>query len=242
MQIAHILPTDLLYLIENRNFYMCLANIAIQNTEYLNFYKRKSKEGKFILLDNGEAEQQQLSLDTMLDIIKEINPSEIILNDTLNDRKQTIEKSNIALDYYKSKGYNNQFMFVTHGIDFNDWWLNFKEDIINHIHTIGIPKTITNTWNKELARYDCCKFLLNTYYNIHLLGCNESLDILKLFKNLSNVRSIDTSLSYIKAKSNEQINKGQRPLNIKMDFINHQLNDIELLKYNIQTFDKLIIT
>ena len=240
MQVSHIVPTDLLYLIENRDFYMCLANIANINSEYLEFYKRKSQEGKFILLDNGEAEGNQMDLDNMLDIIKEINPSEIILNDELNNREKTIEKSFIALDFYKSKGYDKQLMFVAQGIDFIDWCENFQEkELLKNIHTIGIPKVISKKWT-TYDRYDCCKQLSILNFDIHLLGCNEPLNYLKYFNKLKNIRSIDTALSYLKAKANEKIDIGIRP-NTTMDFINHQLLDINLLKYNIETFDKTIM-
>ena len=238
MQVAHIVPTDLLYLIENRNFYMCLANIASINDTYLEFYKRKAKEGKFVLLDNGEAEGNQMSLDTMYDMIKEINPSEVILNDVLDDREATAEKSTIALDFYKSKGYNKQLMFVMQGTDFFDWNKNIlNRELLVNIQTVGIPKVISKQW-ENYDRYDCCKQLMTERYNIHLLGCNERIDYLKYFNNLR-VRSVDTALAYLKAKANEYIDKGDRP-NVKMDFINHQLTDDGLLKKNIEIFDKRV--
>lgn len=242
MTVSHILPTDLLYLIENRPFYMCLANIASKNNNYLNFYKKQKENGSFILLDNGAAESDQMSLDIMWDIIKEINPNEIILNDVMTNREATIEQSTISLDYYKSIGYKGQYMYVAHGINYTDWLKNFEyKRFLSNIHTIGVPKIISWLWSKTSNnRYKCCKYLSDKKFNIHLLGCNEPINNITQINRDLNVRSIDTALSYLCTKDSIYLSDFKQRSSTQMDFYKSELGQdgINLLQENIKYFDE----
>lgn len=240
MKIAHIVPSDLLYTIENRDFYMCLANIAIKNETYRNFYKEQVERGAFVLMDNGAAEADQLSLDDIYEMMKIIKPNEIILNDVIGDRAQTIINSYIALDYYKSKGYKGDFMWVWHGKNFEDWIYNgVQTELLSEIQTIGVPKTINNDWGEGFnTRLKCCKWLKKNQLdrNIHLLGCNEPLITFKKNK-LTYVRSMDSCIAYLWSKADSQvIYESDRP-KVTMDFYNHQLRNIHMLDMNIKSVD-----
>src|SRR5690554_5454058 len=101
MQLSHIVPVKHLNLIDGRDFHMCLANIAHKNKTYLNFYKKQAEQGKFVLLDNGAAEGEQLSIEQVWAIAKQINPSEIVLHDELGDPAATIYKSLKSATHYK---------------------------------------------------------------------------------------------------------------------------------------------
>ena len=244
MKISHIVPVDLLYLIENRDFYMCLANVAYKNQQYKDFYKRKREEGAFVLLDNGAAENDQMSLNVMWDIISYINPNEVILSDSLLNKDETLIKSKQSLEFYQNKGYKGRYMFVPQGKDFKDWTQCYHQFDKSNISTIGLSKFITSGWNEKDARYDCCLYLTmhKNDKDVHLLGCHKEIKEEKYIKEDFNfIRSADSAIAYIYSLNNQLINKGIRPKNKEIDFLKNQLDEeqIKLLERNIKIYDKL---
>lgn len=244
-EISHIVSSDLLDLIDNRKFYMCLANIASKDENYCNFYAEQVKKGAFVLLDNGAAESDQMTLDVMWSVIEKINPTEVILNDCLMNGAETIRRSLEAIDFYKSKGYKGQFMFVPQGKDLFEWLLCLQLMDKSSINTIGVSKFVTSGWKNSNARYLCCHQINQLYHSkfkVHLLGCHENINevatVATQFPNI--VRSNDTAIAYIYAHAGKSITDGDRPSG-EINFIKSELTDeqVELLKQNIQKFDSL---
>lgn len=240
-KISHIVSTDLLGLIDDRDFYMCLANIASKDDKYCEFYRKQIEKGAFVLLDNGAAESDQMTLDIMWDVIQKINPSEVILNDCLMDGPETVRRSTEALEFYKQKGYKGQFMFVPQGHDLKEWAECYEMMDKTDISTIGVSKFVTSGWHDKYARLHCCSYI-NERMPIHLLGChiniNEVADISHLYNN---IRSNDTAIAYIYAFDDKLIDEGNRP-NRAINFMKSELNEkqVELLKKNIEIFDKKV--
>lgn len=240
-KISHIVSSDLLDLIEGREFYMCLANIANKDENYRNFYKRKVEEGCFVLMDNGAAESDQMDLHTMWRMIEYINPTEVILSDSLLNCDETLSKSAQALKFYKEKGYKGQFMFVPQGKNFHEWTICYDMFDKKDISTIGVSKFVTSGWKDSRARYNCCDYI-NKKMPIHLLGCHENINEVKeISESFNNIRSNDTAIAYIYALDNKSILDGDRPKG-EINFINSELNEQQkqLLKQNIKDFDNLI--
>lgn len=247
MKVSHIVPTDLLDLIEGRDFYMCLANVAYKNKEYADFYKKQKENGAFILLDNGAAEANQMSLEIISQVIEYIHPNEVILNDSLCNKEETLIKSKQALDYYKSKNYDCQYMFVPQGKNFREWVECYQSFKMDDISTIGVSKFNTSFWKESDARYDCClwldKFSKHQNKQVHLLGCHENMKEVKyISQDFDFVRSNDTALAYIYAQNLLDINCGDRPKgNIDFNKSNFNINQIRQLEKNIKTFDNLFV-
>ena len=246
-KISHIVSSDLLDLIDGRDFYMCLANIASKDENYCNFYKKQVEKGAFVLLDNGAAEADQMTLEVMWSVIEKINPSEVILNDCLMDCDETIKRSIEALEFYESKGYKNQFLFVPQGSDLREWircYEIMKDYCLTrnkHISTIGVSKFVTKGWNDSEARYSCCSYLNHDKPQVHLLGCHENInEVAKISNQFDFIRSNDTAISYIYALNNKLINEGNRPSG-EINFIKSELSteQIEILKNNMRLFDSL---
>lgn len=240
-KISHIVSSDLLDLIDGRDFYMCLANIASKDKNYCDFYKKQVEKGAFVLLDNGAAEADQMDLQTMWSVIEKINPSEVILSDSLLNCDETLSKSKKALEFYKSKGYKGQFMFVPQGSNFAEWTLCYDTFDKSQIDTIGVSKFVTSGWNDSNARKSCCDYI-DGRQPIHLLGCHENInEVATISKYCKNIRSNDTAIAYIYALANQHINEGNRPLG-EINFIKSDLTpeQVELLKQNIKTFDETI--
>ena len=240
-EISHIVSSDLLDLIKDRPFYMCLANIASKDENYRNFYKQQVERGAFVLLDNGAAEHDQMTLNIMWSVIEQINPSEVILNDCLMNGSETIKSSVEALEFYKQKGYKGQFMFVPQGHDLEEWISCYENMNKEDISTIGVSKFVTSGWNDSDARYKCCQYLNNSI-PVHLLGCHENInEVKKIANDFTNIRSNDTAIAYIYAQANMNVGEQNRPEG-EINFIKSDLNEqqVELLKENIQLFDNLI--
>ena len=241
MLLSPIVSTDLLNMIEGRDFYMCLANIAIKNKEYRDFYKAQRERGAFVLLDNGAAEKDQMNLEKMLQVIKEVNPNEVILNDCLMDRKETIKSSLDALEFYKKNKVKCQFMFVPQGKNLEDWKKCFNEMPKQDISTIGVSKFVTSGWEDRMARFKCCEYL-NGQFPVHLLGCHNSIfEVKYVYDACKNIRSNDTAIAYIYAQKNEEIFLGDRPEG-EIDFIVSNFDEKQKaqLEKNIRQFDHLI--
>lgn len=240
-KISHIVSSDLLHLIDGRDFYMCLANIAYKDENYRNFYKKKVEEGAFVLLDNGAAEHDQMTLDIMWSVIKQINPTEVILNDVLLNCDETIKTSLEALEFYESKGFKGQYMFVPQGKDFSAWSDCYDKMDKSKISTIGVSKFVTSGWNNSDARYRCCAYIAEEM-PVHLLGCHENiLEVKKISDAFNNIRSNDTAIAYIYSLANQEIMNGDRPSG-EINFIKSELNEqqTETLINNMKKFDEII--
>lgn len=239
-KISHIVSSDLLDMIDGRDFYMCLANIACKDENYRNFYKKQVEKGAFVLLDNGAAEHDQMTLDIMWSVIEQINPTEVILNDCLMDANATIQSSIKALEFYKQKGYKGQFMFVPQGRTFEDWCHCFDMMNLNDISTIGVSKFVTSGWNDSDARYKCCEYI-DERMPVHLLGCHENIyEVKTISRDFNNIRSNDTAIAYIYAQKNQTVDSGNRPEG-EINFIKSDLDEsqVRLLAKNIELFDSV---
>ena len=240
-KVSHIVSSDLLDLIDGRDFYMCLANIASKDKHYSDFYKEQVKKGAFVLLDNGAAESDQMTLDVMWKVIEEINPTEVILSDALLDGEETIRRSKEALDFYEEKGFKGQYMFVPQGKNIREWIRCFEDMDKTKISTIGVSKFCTDAWKDSLARVKCCLYI-DEKAPVHLLGCHERIGEVGYIANgFNNIRSNDTAIAYIYAQANQDITVGTRPEG-EINFIKSDLTSeqVELLKSNMEKFDRML--
>lgn len=218
-KLAEIVPKETLEVTRDNAYHMCLAQLVLKDPAYASFYRRMSEEGKFVLLDNGAAEGEELSLEEVLKAAELVNAAEIILPDVLFEGKTSFEKSISAyfnlLEYKDEKGI--RLMFVPQGRSFSEWYnyamLAFKYEGIDDI---GVPKHLSITFADKEARFTAVHALdkeirARECYDkrIHLLGCNESPKELKVLMKASPfIRGCDTVAPYLftkyeRAKSDE---------------------------------------
>lgn len=247
IKISHIVPLGSLPTIQGREFHMCLANVAIKNQQYKDFYKKEKEKGSFILLDNGAAEMDQISLSEILEVAKYINADQIVLSDSLCNCDETIEKSMNALQYYKDNGFKGTFMFVPQGHTFDEWKHCFIKMMNNKdITTFGISKFMTVQFKDSEARLNAVKFMneIGADVEIHLLGCHENIsEIVNVnhYVDKTNIklRSADTAIAYIYAQDEKSILDGNRPSN-EINFVDEHIpSNVECnLKKNMSCFDE----
>lgn len=218
-KIAQIVPVPHLDQIKNNHYHMCLAHLVEQNLEYSNFYRQMSDEGKFVLMDNGAAEGSQLSVNELLTMYEVINPTEIVLPDTLNDCVDTLRKTLDFIHKYKVLPY--RFMGVPQGKDFDEWCacveVMLREPRIN---SIGVSKFLNIATGQEDIRFHACAYIAKVAIaldrrdiEIHLLGCDEGPGMVGQIQELFPVvRGCDSAFAFIAAQAGVEItDETERP-------------------------------
>lgn len=225
-KIAQIVPVPHLEQIEDNHYHMCLAHL-VENAKYAEFYRNMASKGKFVLMDNGAAEGSQLSSDRLIKMYATINPTEIVLPDTLNDCVDTLRKT---LSFVHDNGHlPYRFMGVPQGKDFDEWCscveVMLREPRIN---SIGVSKFLNIATGREDIRFHACAYIQKVAralgrerdIEIHLLGCDEGPylvgEIQKLFPM---VRGCDSAFAFIATQAGETITEDTtRPVG-EIDFI-----------------------
>ncbi len=208
MQIAIISSIPELQYCDEGDMYMCLAQLCLQSKEYKEFFIERAKQGKFVILDNGVAEGEQVDPATLIELAVEMGVSEVIAPDTLYDgiktREATLEFC-AAYGYYLLKSGIN-IMGVVQGKTLHDAICTskvFEDD--PRITTIGlafagydylsfnsINKTQRNA-HSRLWMFNCLNNLTPAIKKpIHLLGLYNPYE-LAFYKDLGEVRSCDSS-------------------------------------------------
>ena len=227
LKIAEIVPVSCLNETESNQYHMCLAHLVggsdLQSRLYTSFFKRMSDEGKYVLMDNGAAENSQLDFDSLLKMYELINPTEIVLPDVLCDKNETIIRTNKFYLKYKDQISKYKLMVVPQGKSFDEW-CECVEDLLKCIPatTIGVSKFLEMTTGDRTIRTRACEFLRQYDVEIHLLGCSEGTKTIKEARAANDkVRGCDSAFTYICAKAGVQsINVNTTRPEGDIDFLN----------------------
>lgn len=214
-KVAHIVPVTHLNATENNQYHMCLAHL-VDCIEYADFYRRMSDEGKYVLMDNGAAEGNQLQLEKLLEMYEVIRPTEIVLPDTLYEAGSTIQKSRNFMTLLNEHGLKDTYkvMAVPQGSTLEEWEACariFVKD--TRINSIGVSKFLNIATADRYVRIKACDILarLLREYNrsdmeVHLLGCDEGPLIVKVIhKAHPCVRGCDSAFAYLQAQSKKEL-------------------------------------
>lgn len=149
---------------------------------YVNYYKSRVAEGKWVILDNsayeiGKLEATQatgkgLGPELVVRAAAMIRPSIVIAQDVLCDREATLESTKAFINYVKRQGMlgNFQLMAVAQGKT-KDEWLSSYEDLfkIKEIHQIGFSKiSVPLSFGGNQASDGCVA--------LARLACTEAVD------------------------------------------------------------------
>lgn len=207
LKIAEIVPVGSLNETESNQYHMCLAHLvggsSIQSKLYTSFYRRMSEEGKYVLMDNGAAENSQLDFANLIKSYDLINPTEIILPDVLCDKNETMEKTCLFYSKYHDQIEKYNLMVVPQGKSFEEWCV-CADELIRKIPvtTIGVSKFLEMTTKDRSIRTKACEFLKQYDVEIHLLGCSEGPRVIKEARSVNpKVRGCDSAFTYICAKA-----------------------------------------
>lgn len=241
-KLAQIVPRSCLQLIEKNHYHMCLAHLVYEERRgdvvgsegtgdhrYTDFYRRMSDEGKFVLMDNGVAEGSQLQVDDLLEMYELVNPTEIVVPDTLFDAKDTLAKLDEFLLKHSDLPY--RFMAVPQGNNLPEW-LECARKMLTYrrVNTIGISKFLNIATGDSTIRYDAAagvqaiaEFLDRTDVEIHLLGCDEGPATVNWIHNrIPMVRGCDSAFAYIAAQAGVVIGSDTKRPEGTIDFLDGQ--------------------
>ena len=247
-KVAQIVPVQCLPKTIDKGYHMCLSNIVAKNDVYAKHFAELAKsENHWVLMDNGAAEGEQLSVDELIACYQRINPQEVVLPDTLLNGKETIQKSKDALklicDFYDG-AVPFTFMAVPQGATLYEW----KEcacEMVQwpEVKAIGISKFLQMETGDLYARERAVRILDDLFkqYNrydieVHLLGCSESPAVIDTIRRrFPFVRGCDSAYAYICTQAGVCIHTNTtRPLG-EIDFING--NDYDGLEDNMQAME-----
>lgn len=198
--VAHIIPVSGLESISEDPIQMTLAQLLQNNAEYKNYYKKESKKEKFIIMDNGAFEGEDLTNEQLYELSQEFNPSEIVLKDILMGGEDSFKETVNSFNYFKNKRVKKRLMGVPQGKTLREWKKNAKKIIELGVDTVGIPRVLLKFGDD--ARLKASEFIRkkNLCVDIHLLGAgNDFEETLRVLEKV-NIRSADTSLTYLLSK------------------------------------------
>lgn len=230
-RIAHIVPQGSLHRIKDKGYLMCLANVVNVDSAYAEFYSEASKGDSYVLMDNGAAEGQQLSMEQLVACYERIMPDEIVLPDTLCNCEDTLRKSSEAIMYLNNVyGVHKPFTFMGVPQGHNlDEWCGCMEEMIKwpELHALGVSKFLQMEDGDELTRYwavQCIENAIKRYrrydVEVHLLGCSESPQtIAKIAKDFPFVRGCDSAYGYICTQADVRIYKDTKRPAGEIDFV-----------------------
>lgn len=186
MKVAVIPPIGSLELVAHMDYHMCLAHLVLEeDPDYLSFYRSQIARGAFVIMDNGAAEKQALTISELAHAVELLGPTETVLPDVLRDGTATIQRATEALENAEfqaalAKG-STRLMAVPHGHNVTQWiTCAVRLLAIPQVSTIGISKfevdvlpEIATEGRAALAK------LLRIYgpqrpYLIHYLGMHGS--------------------------------------------------------------------
>jgi len=120
---------------------------------YVKYYKQKTAEGKWTILDNSayeigkleatSASGRGLGPDIVLKAAEIINPSIVIAQDILTDRDETYRATKDFINYVKGKGLLGKFqiMAVAQGKTEDEWFDSYIElSLLPEVNQIGFSK------------------------------------------------------------------------------------------------------
>jgi hypothetical protein len=123
------------------------------SNNYTQYFRQKSAEGKWVILDNSayeigkleatQATGQGLGPDLVLQAAEIINPSIVIAQDVLCDSQATIESTKDFIRHVEYKGLRGKFqiMAVPQGKTKDEWLMCFETlSHMKHIDQIGFSK------------------------------------------------------------------------------------------------------
>ncbi len=216
MKIATIVPSEFLSLTAEDSYFMALAHLVGEDDRYTAFMRRRSDDGRFILMDNGVVEGFQQNLYELLKRARLIRATEIILPDSIADGAETIKKTVQAVQYIEQVGVPSRLMAVPQGKTIEEWTQCAEQLIKLPIDAIGISKFITRDAGKS-ARLSALGELLSLGWtkDIHLLGCWENpQEVFALYRLCPEIRGVDSAIAYVYAKEGLFIDPAiPRPMN-----------------------------
>lgn len=217
MKLAFITTENNLKLSNEGDIDFCLAQIALKNEKYKDWYSKRGYSNKwrfaYTILDNGAAENELIPNDEYVKLALEMNVDEIIVPDVIGDFEKSIIMLYEFLGKYGWGLHKNDIKIqaVIQGKNQKEYE-EYYDILLGEptVDVIGIPfrmniNAIGNTVEVQRtnARINFVKNIEIVKKSIHCLGCNSPREIIELNK-IPYIRSCDSKLM-VRYGLNEQI-------------------------------------
>lgn len=249
MRAALISPVEFLNEVQPfSDYHLALTHRVIFDSKYCEFYRRRSKAGDFIILDNSALENKAKSRplkDVVLAAIL-IRPKVVILPDFLFDSDKTLDElenalRSPALRFLRRVIPGIKLCAVVQGVDKDDWLECFYilNDTRNGIDILGIPMLTTHLFGSRVIVLQ--KIAKRVKKQCHLLGFwnGVPLEEIKQEAQFNFVLGVDTSKPVKLAIQGKRLNDWTS-LKTDRDFIDRKHDfvgvDVELLRENCEEF------
>ncbi len=214
-----------------------------RGTKYLGFYQTRSKEGDFIILDNGAAEGFVYGHKHLFTLAEDVGATEIVIPDTLGDANETLAQAQYFARFARP---DYQYMFVLQGKTADEVLFCLRNldngNMFSYVTTIGIPRHLYNI-NKHF-RQTLTEFMIKEHFNdkfdIHFLGANkwtsEVFTLAEITKGLDGFRGIDTSLPIYMGLEDIDIKYLRGYIERPADYFTRSDDNPETIEANIKTY------
>ena len=244
-------PNSQMELMKKGDRYFCLSQIYLKNAEYRAFFKARVAEGAWITLDNGAGDHCTVTKEQVLEIARELQPSELIPLDILFDGKSTLENLKWTLDAMSGDEElkNIEVFACPQGKDLDEWLEVYKYMLDNDkVSTIGMSK-LAIPWVMSGVKFgdvgiaqdrnDMYKLLMAQgliYKPLHFLGAGEAWEF-KMYKGNEFVRSTDSCFTVWSGMNNQKFGTEEYTrIPTPHDYFDRIMTDeqIELALHNIE--------
>ncbi|RLG12942.1 hypothetical protein DRN69_06310 [Candidatus Pacearchaeota archaeon] len=208
-------PVKYQYLSHLGDRYFCLAQLYVKYKSYRKFFLDRKKEGRFITLDNGAAERSLVTEEVLLNVVKELQPNEVIAPDILFNKEKTILSLENFIFKMKKLGYlkYTKIFGCPQGSNKKEWisaykyMLSKKEVSVIGLSKIAVPYCWLGATNdKKIAesRIKCVQYLEDNNLlkkPIHCLGMGNPTEFV-FYKYIKQIRSTDSCYTILAAYNN----------------------------------------
>lgn len=261
MKLAIITPIPELRSFEHVDGMHLVLPQYLNDDRYLDFYLDQSKDGTYIILDNGAYEGAAIPPDALLRLAAGVLADEIVVPDKLNDMEATLKLAGEAFECWslESRHFHlqqPQLMLVPQGSTLEEWrtclfglilrWQRFASPFgvtASPKATIGIPVPALTRIGVEIGEVldRWARNLHENYdYDIHLLGGMKDLYALnRIAREFPFVRSLDTAKPIVYAMRGIVLDPLNEPLPAHTgrpaDYFTRELNEHQrrIAKHNI---------
>lgn len=254
MDCYFIPPVNALRFMDNGTKHIfCLAHLYLKYPKYKKYMlnlRNNPRAGikKFITLDNSAAERSLVTVETLLDIVEELKPDEVISPDILFDKTETINKLNefIRLMDERQLSIHTKIFGCPQGRT-KDEWLECYEYMLNcsSVSVIGLSKiAVPKCWLNKIddegikeSRNMCVDYLMSNNLlkkQIHFLGMGDPTEYTHYRHIL--LRSTDSCYTIWAAMNNIKFAQGDNTrIPTPHDYFEKKLSrDIDsLVRHNI---------
>jgi len=213
MKVSNILPIPLLKKYGHlTKYHLVLSYLARDDREYADFYRERSKQGDYIIIDTGVIELgTPLTIQEQTPIAERLGASEVICANFPLDKDKTIITTNNELSKLP-RNFPFKVLAVVQGKSFRDLIQCYKELIkFKRIDTIGFSTTMSIWMKPPIDRFMFTTYLmqnglLDRSKEYHLLGTTNDPSEIRRQSKYNWIRGVDSRLATIQGLENKTLN------------------------------------